>query len=102
MNMLLLSDRCLECKRRHEAVLEVLTFASQLHTETWHIVSMFNFQFHGTFLSVLPVDFVLPSRLLFVNAAGITSWVSLSLSLSLAAVLLDTAVIPEVFLWVDT
>ena len=83
MNMLLLSDRCLECKRRHEAVLEVLTFASQLHTETWHIVSMFNFQFHGTFLSVLPVDFVLPSRLLFVNAAGITSWVSLSLSLSL-------------------
>lgn len=77
--MLLLSDRCFECRRKHEAVLEVLTFESQLQTETWHIVSMFNFQFHGTFLLVLPVDFVLPSCLLFVNAAGITSWVSLSL-----------------------
>lgn len=77
LNTLLLTGRCLESKRSHEAVVEVLTFKSQLNAESWHIVSMHNFQFHGTFLLVLPMDF-LPSSSLFVNAAGITSWGSLS------------------------
>lgn len=55
----------------HKAVVEVLAFKSQLHAQPWHIVSMHSFQFHGTFLLVLPVDFVLPSSPLFVNTAQI-------------------------------
>ena len=77
LNTLLLTDRGLKCNRSHEAVVEVLTFKSQLHAETWHVVSTYNFQFHGTFLLVLPVDFVLPSSSLSVNTAGIISWGSL-------------------------
>lgn len=65
LNTLLLTDRCLKCNRSHKAVVEVLTFKSQLHAETWHVVSMYNFQFHRTFLLVLPVDFVLPSSFCF-------------------------------------
>lgn len=78
LNTLLLTDRCLKCNRSHKAVVEVLTFRSQLHAETWHVVSMYNFHFHRTFLLVLPVDFVLPSSSLSVNTARIISWGSLS------------------------
>lgn len=70
LKMLLLTDRCLERNTSQEAA---VTFKSQLHAEPWHVVGMDNFQFHGTFLLVLPVDFVLPSSSLFANAAGIIS-----------------------------
>lgn len=53
----------------YQAVVEVLAFKSQLHAQRWHIVSMYSFQFHGTFLLVLPANFVLPSSPLFVNTA---------------------------------
>lgn len=53
----------------YKAVMEVLAFKSQLHAQPWHIVSMDSLQFHGTFLLVLPADFVSPSSPLFVNTA---------------------------------
>lgn len=53
----------------YQAVVEVLAFKFQLHAQPWHIVSMYSFQFHGTFLLVLPANLVLPSSPLFVNTA---------------------------------
>lgn len=53
----------------YKAVVEVLAFKSQLHAQPWHLVSMYSFQFHGTFLLGLPEDFVLPSSPLPVNTA---------------------------------
>lgn len=58
LNALLLTDRCPECNKRHEAVVEALTCKPQLRAEPWHTVSMYSFQFQGTFPLVLPVGFV--------------------------------------------
>lgn len=69
LSMPLLTDTCHCSHKDDKAVMDVLAFKSQLHAQPWHIVSMYNFLFHGTFLLVLPVCFALPSSPFFVNTA---------------------------------